>query len=530
MPRLSHARAAIAVLGVALASTALLTLAAVPATAVSAHDPRGHLDSLSLTGSTVSFRGWAADPDVPGIVRLVVSIDGIPATSALASQARPDVAKAFPAFGANRGFIGSFVAPQGKHTVCIVAGDLSVGSDVKLGCVTMTVPKSVNATPVSLTPTSRPYGALDAVSYANNRLTVTGWTIDPDTAGPLFVDAMVNGQSYGSAVANVARADVAKAHPGYGIAHGYSYTAVGVLAPGNYDVCVVGINSAAGGNTILPCRILTVLPKTEPATLATATATEAAAAIQTQAIASRAAKVTDFPASASAAARLAIATRALLQQASGRTAAPPATAGVPKFVAVTPSRASDVQSVMGLKPALGSYPAAKTGGRSGGAYSLQPFRNDARPASPWGGDGVVGAAPILPANGRTVRPALPAYPAGQSVLRAEVAVGTALANLGSPYVWAASGPSTFDCSGLTQWAWAKAGVTLTHYTVSQAAQGVRVQANQLLPGDLVLFGSDLHHVGMYLGAGYMIDAPYTGAYVRVDKISWFGDFTLAVRP
>jgi cell wall-associated NlpC family hydrolase len=46
----------------------------------------------------------------------------------------------------------------------------------------------------------------------------------------------------------------------------------------------------------------------------------------------------------------------------------------------------------------------------------------------------------------------------------------------------------------------------------------------------VLFGSDLHHVGMYLGAGYMLDAPYTGAYVRVDKISSFGDFTLAVRP
>jgi peptidoglycan DL-endopeptidase CwlO len=115
-------------------------------------------------------------------------------------------------------------------------------------------------------------------------------------------------------------------------------------------------------------------------------------------------------------------------------------------------------------------------------------------------------------------------------MRAEVAIDAALAHIGDPYVWAAAGPSTFDCSGLTQWAWAKAGVGLGHYTGSQAVQGVRVAANQLLPGDLVLFGRDLHHVGMYLGAGYMLDAPDTGAYIRVDKISWFGDFSLAVRP
>jgi cell wall-associated NlpC family hydrolase len=137
---------------------------------------------------------------------------------------------------------------------------------------------------------------------------------------------------------------------------------------------------------------------------------------------------------------------------------------------------------------------------------------------------------VLPANGTTVRPSLPAYRTGVVKVRAEIAVGAALKQLGLPYVFAAAGPKTFDCSGLTMWAWAKAGVHLDHFTGTQVHQGRRVKRNQLLPGDLMLFGKDVHHVGMYLGAGYMINAPYTGAYVRIAKISWSGDFSIAVRP
>ena len=136
---------------------------------------------------------------------------------------------------------------------------------------------------------------------------------------------------------------------------------------------------------------------------------------------------------------------------------------------------------------------------------------------------------MLPGNGRTVRPVLPGYPAGYRKLRAEVAVDNALEQLGKPYVWAAAGADTFDCSGLTQWAWGKAGVDLYHYTGSQAVQGVRVMANQLLPGDLVLFGGDLHHVGMYLGGGSMIHAPHTGSYVQIVPVYW-QYFVGAARP
>ena len=103
--------------------------------------------------------------------------------------------------------------------------------------------------------------------------------------------------------------------------------------------------------------------------------------------------------------------------------------------------------------------------------------------------------------------------------------------LGVPYVYAGSSPSQgFDCSGLTMWAWARAGAALDHYTGTQAHQGVRVRRSQLLPGDLMLFGGDVHHVGMYLGAGYMIDAPTTGEYVKIQPVSDDGDFTVAVRP
>jgi cell wall-associated NlpC family hydrolase len=73
-------------------------------------------------------------------------------------------------------------------------------------------------------------------------------------------------------------------------------------------------------------------------------------------------------------------------------------------------------------------------------------------------------------------------------------------------------------------------VPLTHFTGDQVHEGVAVPPEELLPGDLLLFGATLHHVGMYLGAGYMIDAPTTGDYVKVQLVSDNGDFAVAVRP
>ncbi|CAJ59573.1 MULTISPECIES: C40 family peptidase [Frankia] len=112
---------------------------------------------------------------------------------------------------------------------------------------------------------------------------------------------------------------------------------------------------------------------------------------------------------------------------------------------------------------------------------------------------------------------------------AVAAVREAYAQLGKPYVWGAEGPATFDCSGLTQWVWGKAGVALSHYTGSQWDEGRRVSRAALVPGDLVFFHPDVDHVGIYVGNGKMIHAPRTGEVVREENV-WWSSFQGGIRP
>ncbi|MFF7374027.1 NlpC/P60 family protein [Streptomyces massasporeus] len=99
--------------------------------------------------------------------------------------------------------------------------------------------------------------------------------------------------------------------------------------------------------------------------------------------------------------------------------------------------------------------------------------------------------------------------------RAATAVSYAYQKLGSPYVWGATGPNAFDCSGLVQAAYRAAGVSLPRTTYSQIAAGRRVSRSELLPGDLVFFYAGISHVGIYVGNGRMIHAPNPSAPVRV---------------
>ncbi|MBO2438138.1 C40 family peptidase [Actinomadura nitritigenes] len=103
--------------------------------------------------------------------------------------------------------------------------------------------------------------------------------------------------------------------------------------------------------------------------------------------------------------------------------------------------------------------------------------------------------------------------------KAAQALRYAMSKLGSPYVWGASGPSTFDCSGLTMWAYKQVGINLPHYTGSQWNAGTHVSESQMQPGDLIFFYSDLHHMGMYVGGGKMIHAPHTGDVVRIASLA-----------
>ena len=113
--------------------------------------------------------------------------------------------------------------------------------------------------------------------------------------------------------------------------------------------------------------------------------------------------------------------------------------------------------------------------------------------------------------------------------RAAAAVAFARAQLGKPYVWGASGPDAFDCSGLIQAAWAAAGVSLPRTTYDQINAGQRISVSQLQPGDLVFYYSGISHVGIYVGNHQIIHAPHPGAsveYAPVDEMPVSG----AVRP
>ncbi|WP_406731182.1 NlpC/P60 family protein [Streptomyces sp. NBC_01794] len=113
--------------------------------------------------------------------------------------------------------------------------------------------------------------------------------------------------------------------------------------------------------------------------------------------------------------------------------------------------------------------------------------------------------------------------------KADKVLSFARSQLGKPYVWGATGPSSYDCSGLTQAAWKAAGVDLPRTTWDQVKVGTRVATKDLLPGDLVFFYDDISHVGIYIGDGKMIHAPKPGANVREESIYYMPIYG-SVRP
>ncbi|UXY29411.1 C40 family peptidase [Streptomyces sp. HUAS TT20] len=106
--------------------------------------------------------------------------------------------------------------------------------------------------------------------------------------------------------------------------------------------------------------------------------------------------------------------------------------------------------------------------------------------------------------------------------KAAKAIAFARAQIGKPYVWGATGPDSYDCSGLTSAAWRAAGVSLPRTTWDQVNVGTTVSLTNAEPGDLIFFYDDISHVGIYIGNGMMIHAPKPGAYVREESIYYGG--------
>jgi cell wall-associated NlpC family hydrolase len=109
-----------------------------------------------------------------------------------------------------------------------------------------------------------------------------------------------------------------------------------------------------------------------------------------------------------------------------------------------------------------------------------------------------------------------------------IAIKTALSKVGSPYVYGATGPNSFDCSGLTSFAYAAAGIDLPRSSRDQATVGTPVSRSQLQPGDLVFFYSPISHVGLYIGNGMMVHARTFGQPVAVTSVDQAG-YAMAVR-
>jgi cell wall-associated NlpC family hydrolase len=109
---------------------------------------------------------------------------------------------------------------------------------------------------------------------------------------------------------------------------------------------------------------------------------------------------------------------------------------------------------------------------------------------------------------------------------ARTAIDAALKEVGKPYVWGAEGPDTYDCSGLMQWAYNIAGINLPRVSRDQFNAGGHVPVREAQPGDLMFYATDrsdpttIHHVFLYMGDGQMVEAPYSGQNVRVQKVSW----------
>ncbi|MGV9305356.1 C40 family peptidase [Nonomuraea sp. NPDC003727] len=144
----------------------------------------------------------------------------------------------------------------------------------------------------------------------------------------------------------------------------------------------------------------------------------------------------------------------------------------------------------------------------------------------------VKTAPAVQAGAASTAAATRQAKAARQRLKAAKAVATAKKQIGDPYRFGGTGPGAFDCSGLVQYSWAKAGIKIPRVTYSQYARiKKKVRWSDLKPGDLMFFRGK-GHVGMYVGKGRMVHSPSTGKTVRIEKLGGWrkASFAGAVRP
>jgi len=215
--------------------------------------PYGSIDLAADGGSnTIHVAGWALDPDVTTSIAVHVYVDGAAVAALTADRPRPDV-NAVYGRGTNRGYDAFVDASTGTHNVCLYAIDGNGGTNVLLGCRSVTV---VNNTP---------FGSIDLVQASGpNTIDVAGWALDQDVARPINVHVYVDGSAVAAVTAANPRPDV-QAVFGFGANHGYGVTVQ--ASPGTHNVCVYAIDATGGTNPLLGCRTVSLVNHTPDGSL-----------------------------------------------------------------------------------------------------------------------------------------------------------------------------------------------------------------------------------------------------------------------
>lgn len=225
------------------------TLFSCPTVQVPSGAPVGTVEAISPSESAITVTGWALDPDTSAPIPVHVYVDDA-GTAFQAALSRPDVARAYPIYGASHGYSQRLSVKPGKHNVCVYAINTGAGGHTLLACRLVEVPGPAGAISELWRP---PFGNVESVSVVNGEVAVSGWTIDPDTSASIPVHVYVDG--VGKAfTAGRERADVGRAYPAYGSLHGFDERMT--VTAGTHEICVFAINTGPGGHTLLGCRTL----------------------------------------------------------------------------------------------------------------------------------------------------------------------------------------------------------------------------------------------------------------------------------
>ncbi|MFC4946939.1 C40 family peptidase [Pseudonocardia sp. GCM10023141] len=192
----------------------------------------------------------------------------------------------------------------------------------------------------------------------------------------------------------------------------------------------------------------------------------------------------------------------------GRAAIIASTSAAAALLAVLPAAPAQAAPRVAPAPLVTSGPAITA---ATAAPALSTFISPAVPVT-------IPVAPVALATAPAVTAPAPAIAAAPSAVTAS-AMKVAMSKIGAPYVYGGAGPSTFDCSGLMQWAFKQVGVTLPRVAAAQAGVGTRVSKADLRPGDLVFFYAPISHVAMYIGDGKVVHASTSGQPVKISLLA-----------